>query len=497
MSHLKQRLLDIEDDFLSALAEGEDALLSFESRWEALYNDIDVAVESSSVDQDTLSLAHATALRCATLADLSVETFTSCSTIEEELMGELEELISELHLYQDPEQTSSARSASQSTSLNQGTRKRGRSSIGEEEHSIGPSCKRIRSRSPPKPLPRRSLARMSQLSSPSPLPSSLPIPNSTTSLSPGRGGCPTKTSAKRKRCASDADLSWEDSPTKRRYAGPRLHAVSDSFIPSHPHKPTAPVPSSHHADDTSPLENAEHPVCDHEDIIYTPWTNVNVNRNSSHDVASLTELNELDRFLSSLLDPVHSDCGDGSSSPLYTGSSIASWIHSQPSNPTSLDHPEEGSDQGTDQTPSPTSTTSSLITPPNQSLELSVSPDWGGEDYIDHPVVTITASCDLLPSTQVAPLKKSQHTTLSRPMESHLDDYWLSFNSTPNWLVATPPYCDFTLPAFNYEDSGSVASSLPALAETLESRPSRVISSTSEWSGDTLLTVDIFSDVVH
>lgn len=98
MRLLKSRLLSAETDFLSALVEGGDALTTFDERWSQLIEDIDRALSSDELDSETSALAHATASRIATLADISAEVFDSYNTLTSSLMDQLDSMMTELTL---------------------------------------------------------------------------------------------------------------------------------------------------------------------------------------------------------------------------------------------------------------------------------------------------------------------------------------------------------------------------------------------------------------
>lgn len=65
---IRQRLLTLESDFLSAVNEGDAALEAFEINAAKLRQDIDAATASNTVDNDTLVLAHGVASNIASLA---------------------------------------------------------------------------------------------------------------------------------------------------------------------------------------------------------------------------------------------------------------------------------------------------------------------------------------------------------------------------------------------------------------------------------------------
>ncbi len=91
---LRDRLLSAETEFFAALVDGDDAVAVFNKGWEALLDDINNPFES--LDPDTLTLAHTTALRIATLADTSIELYTSYDSYTSQLVSQLDSMMSEL-----------------------------------------------------------------------------------------------------------------------------------------------------------------------------------------------------------------------------------------------------------------------------------------------------------------------------------------------------------------------------------------------------------------
>lgn len=98
MTSLQERLLSIEDEFLTALSDGEDALSTFEQRWEKLQEDLDTAFRLGELDMPLSMLVHSTASRIATLADTSIELLIRKDTITNELVEEVESLMAQIDL---------------------------------------------------------------------------------------------------------------------------------------------------------------------------------------------------------------------------------------------------------------------------------------------------------------------------------------------------------------------------------------------------------------
>ncbi|KAH9858018.1 hypothetical protein C2E23DRAFT_159735 [Lenzites betulinus] len=218
MLSFQDRFLRAEDEFCQALVNGGNALMTFEVRWEKLLEEVDMAYASSSLDSETAALAHTVSMRLATLADASVELYSSYNAFTSELVADLDTLMSELTLSECPSPPTSV------------------SWMQPSDHHLPPcrstSRKRCRSDSPPPPPPSKRTCisdyssatgtRSDAISEASPHRS--PI---MTSVPPSSPLVPPKQCRKRRLSDADSDASFR--PSKRLYAGPRLHAVSDSF----------------------------------------------------------------------------------------------------------------------------------------------------------------------------------------------------------------------------------------------------------------------------
>ncbi len=97
MAHLTERLLAVEDDFLSALIAGEGAMSAFESRWENILEDVDAMSNSpDGLADETATLVHTISLRVATLAETSTSLFMSYETITSQLVDHIDSLMSDI-----------------------------------------------------------------------------------------------------------------------------------------------------------------------------------------------------------------------------------------------------------------------------------------------------------------------------------------------------------------------------------------------------------------
>ncbi|KAI8990748.1 hypothetical protein BD414DRAFT_483661 [Trametes punicea] len=468
MSHFKERLRTIEDDFLSALSEGGDALVSFENRWDNLYKEIDAAIESTSIDAETLAFAHATALRCATLADLSIETFTSCEAIGETLMNELETIISELHVSADySSDPSTSRSSVPCSALSGTEPKRGRAAM-DEVQFLQRSSKRRRlsvrpraARGPTAPLAlstRPSLVHLTDMSATS---------TAARAETPGREG-----SSKRKRCASDAELASRSSPSKRRYIGPRLQAVSDSFPVSLSKRSVPSLAASCSAEFSSDLapssaaadvRTASRPsifeteskdqLLNLQDSLYRlPWTEDDILNNACPPredpdaLSTLEELNELLRFVQERVLPARVDSNPSQSltpDPLMLG-------YLPPSTRPLTCSTDEDADAATLSSSSSASSSSpsspSPLTPPDQYLELQLCDSPQGEvaglSWIEGSLFSdiYSSSCQPFESALRNP-------AMWESLAPSLDIARPSVEGIDHWPFPAPPYLSFLLPA--------------------------------------------------
>src|ERR1700733_8364903 len=66
---ISQSLSRIEDEFRSAATQGGFDLTSFHDKWSSLFLDIEHAVQTGSLDKETMSLGNVVASRIATMSD--------------------------------------------------------------------------------------------------------------------------------------------------------------------------------------------------------------------------------------------------------------------------------------------------------------------------------------------------------------------------------------------------------------------------------------------
>lgn len=97
MKFIRQRLLQVESDMLSALAEGEAAILAFENNWSTLRQDI----ATIDLDDDTRSLAYAVSSRIEVYALTFCDLDLAANSLVSGMMDEVESIMSELTLEDD------------------------------------------------------------------------------------------------------------------------------------------------------------------------------------------------------------------------------------------------------------------------------------------------------------------------------------------------------------------------------------------------------------
>ncbi|TBU49919.1 hypothetical protein BD309DRAFT_1076080 [Dichomitus squalens] len=314
MSSLQDELLLIEDAFIAALSEGNKSLSAFESRWQELTLRLDHAHDT--LDAETSKLAYTTSLRLAALAEASVDIIDIQDNISSELVKELDALLSELTLDDDWSLMRSHCLVATSPSSVGGSsqsRKRRREGDDTPQRST-PSHKRRRSTSHEvhAPVLLESANDAASIKAPS-LPDALSQPNHQYFGQNTRGVRPPT----RKRRLSSTDMGPAPASTKRLYIGPRLHAVSDSYIslrretasersfspppspaPKATHASEPAVSSSEHIQQAKPMGSQDPSDCLTDLTISTPW-------DDASQVVPLPELQELDDFIKSLLHPIH------------------------------------------------------------------------------------------------------------------------------------------------------------------------------------------------
>ncbi|TBU34741.1 hypothetical protein BD311DRAFT_746712 [Dichomitus squalens] len=225
MALYKARLLSAEHDFLTSLNKGGDAIADFERRWERLLQDIDSAMEVSGLPSDVPALAHAVAVRIAALADTSAALLVSCDDLTSQFVDEVDSLLSQLSLSHDLVKSIPSPTLHESDTRPEFEPSRKRRRSRAEESSVDVSVKRYR-------------AATTFTSPPSPSPSQSEAPTISEVASPRTEPTSRTCSRKRKRCLSGADMSPTRAGAKRLCAGPRLHAVSDTYCLSRPSERT-------------------------------------------------------------------------------------------------------------------------------------------------------------------------------------------------------------------------------------------------------------------
>ena len=97
---IRKRLLCVED-FLSAVATGGAALEDFADKLAALADDVEHAIASSLLDEDTMSLAATIFLRVEILASSFQDILETTSSLEASMKGELEDTFARLSVDSD------------------------------------------------------------------------------------------------------------------------------------------------------------------------------------------------------------------------------------------------------------------------------------------------------------------------------------------------------------------------------------------------------------
>lgn len=93
MLSLRERLLAAADQLLTAIMEGDDAVESFGGHWNTLLDDIDCAMSSSTIDDDTLTLVHAVSSQIAIIATSFQDIASATQTIQDSMSTELNDVL--------------------------------------------------------------------------------------------------------------------------------------------------------------------------------------------------------------------------------------------------------------------------------------------------------------------------------------------------------------------------------------------------------------------
>ena len=98
---IRQRLLSVEGDLLFAVTQDASALEAFQSTWSALKDDIDVAIRMDSIDEQTLTLVHATASTVACFTERFLDLHTVSNSISHTLKIDMEAIFERATLADD------------------------------------------------------------------------------------------------------------------------------------------------------------------------------------------------------------------------------------------------------------------------------------------------------------------------------------------------------------------------------------------------------------
>ncbi|TFY53890.1 hypothetical protein EVG20_g9930 [Dentipellis fragilis] len=92
---LRSRFLSIEDQFLSSITLGSDAIAAFNHDWASLFRDFSAAVKSQQVDDETMTMAHTIASRVAILADPLLCMDSEMGKLLEDFESEVDRILSD------------------------------------------------------------------------------------------------------------------------------------------------------------------------------------------------------------------------------------------------------------------------------------------------------------------------------------------------------------------------------------------------------------------
>ncbi|KAI0936810.1 hypothetical protein AcV5_004857 [Taiwanofungus camphoratus] len=98
MTDIRERLLRVEDDLLSAIVEGTSAIETFDKSWSNLRRDIDIAIQDSSLDDETVSMAYFVSSRIAIYASTFYDLYVDYEDLTSNMVGEVETIMSRLTL---------------------------------------------------------------------------------------------------------------------------------------------------------------------------------------------------------------------------------------------------------------------------------------------------------------------------------------------------------------------------------------------------------------
>ncbi|KAI0735002.1 hypothetical protein C8Q76DRAFT_267155 [Earliella scabrosa] len=302
MPSLKARLLLAEEEFLAALTEGGDSICAFETHWEAVVDEVNIAAHANELDDETTSLAHVVATRLAHLAETSADLFASYDTLTEQLVDQLDGLIADLRI-DDVVSTQSHSHAPHSESMPPLNPKRGRSvasSGGKRRRtSEDTSSTRIkRQRMAPRPHAHAVVETIASNAH------DTPTLHRSSPSHPVLNNEDVRPCLKRRRSESDGSMFQ----VKRRYVGPRLHAVSDSFAAQHivrvndaVQSSSLPSPDAQTQFLVPPTPLDLQPLTDESLFPGIAESLESYSSNSRNALSDLPDQDDLDRFLSSLL----------------------------------------------------------------------------------------------------------------------------------------------------------------------------------------------------
>ncbi|TFY69981.1 hypothetical protein EVJ58_g104 [Rhodofomes roseus] len=98
MPSLRDRLLTLQDEFLLAVTDGEAAMQAFDERWHALSEDILASINSSVLDEETISLAQSVSSLIEVYASSFEDLFSVTDTMHADMKTEIEDVFARLTL---------------------------------------------------------------------------------------------------------------------------------------------------------------------------------------------------------------------------------------------------------------------------------------------------------------------------------------------------------------------------------------------------------------
>ncbi|KAF9460090.1 C-terminal domain of homeodomain 1-domain-containing protein [Collybia nuda] len=100
---LHDRLLHVEEQFFIAINEGGTALSAFDNMWSSISIDLDQAVRTGAIDDETFTLGNSVSLRIAILSDYLLEFQNSADAMSLSLQDSLESIFARVEISDTPQ----------------------------------------------------------------------------------------------------------------------------------------------------------------------------------------------------------------------------------------------------------------------------------------------------------------------------------------------------------------------------------------------------------